>query len=334
MRLLILTNNPDRASFRQRIGVYLDTFRGRGIDCEVASLRCGMSVRRRLFRRTSAFAGVFLHKKKLNAIDAFCLRRHAKKIIYNFDDAIMYSDRHPERNSRSHFRPWRRTVEIADMVITGNSYLAENARKFNSNVVILPIGLRVGDYQVLRPPKIDNKIRLVWIGSKSTLNYLAQICPALEEVGADFDNVVLRIICDDFLDLKNMEVEKRLWSEQTRALDLAACDIGLAPLPYNRFTRGKCSFKVLEYASAGLPVVASPVGTNADHVVDGQTGFLVREIDEWFEKITRLIENPQLAESMGEAGLAHAKSFDAGIIGKRLADLISSLLQNSGASAT
>ena len=334
MKLFILTNTPDRASFRQRIGVYLDAFRESGIDCEVARLPGGISARRRLFRRASDFAGVLLHKKKLNVIDAFWLRRYARKIIYNFDDAIMYSDRHPERNSRSHFRPWQRTVKIADMIITGNSYLAENARRFNSNVVILPIGLRVSDYQVLRPAKSDNKIRLVWIGSKSTLSYLAQIRPALEEVGARFDNVVLRIVCDEFLDLKNMEVEKCLWSERTRAVDLAACDIGLAPLPANRFTRGKCSFKVLEYASAGLPVVASPVGTNTDHVVDGQTGFLAKDIDEWPDRITRLIENPKLAKSMGEAGLAHAKNFDACIMGRKLADLIASVLQDQGAPVT
>jgi glycosyltransferase involved in cell wall biosynthesis len=334
MTLLILSNNPDRASFRQRIGVYLDAFRESGIDCEIAMLRGGMSARRKLFRRASNFAGVLLHKKKLNPIDAFWLRRYAKKIMYNFDDAIMYSDRQPERNSRSHFRPWQRTVKIADMVITGNSYLAENARKFNSNVRILPIGLKVSDYQVSRPARTDNKMRLVWIGSKSTLNYLAQIRPALERVGARFDNVVLRIICDDFLDLENMDVEKCLWSEHTRAVDLAAGDIGLAPLPDNRFTRGKCSFKVLEYASAGLPVVASPVGTNADHVLDTQTGFLARDIDEWFDRITRVIENPQLAKSMGEAALANAKNFDAGIIGRKLADLIASFLQDTGASVT
>jgi hypothetical protein len=44
-------------------------------------------------------------------------------------------------------------------------------------------------------------------------------------------NVVLRVISDEFLELHNMEIERRTWSQQTQARDLAECDIGLAPAP-------------------------------------------------------------------------------------------------------
>lgn len=329
MKLLIVTNNPHRASFRQRIGVYLDILRDNGINCEVAKLPAGFLARRNLFKRAADFDGVFLHKKGLNPFDAFCLRKYSRKIIYNFDDAIMYSDKAPDRHSPSHFIPFRRTVKLANMVITGNSYLAEHARKFNPNVKVLPIGLRVSDYKLDCPAKSDNKIRLVWIGSKSTLRYLAEIKPALEEIGSRFDNVVLRIVCDDFFDLQKMVVEKRLWSEQTRGIDLATSDIGLAPLPANRFTKGKCSFKVLEYASAGLPVVASPIGTNSEYVKDGVTGFLTTDTRQWVDRITQLINQPRLRKQMGQEGRAYAQKFDVSVIGKQLTDLISKCLQDT-----
>ncbi len=322
MKLLIVTNNPHRASFRQRIGVYLDILRDNGMNCEVAKLPAGPLARRNLFKRAEGFDGVFLHKKKMNFFDAIWLRRYSKKIIYNFDDAIMYSDKTPDRNSSSHFVPFRRTVRLANMVITGNSYLAGHARKFNPNVMVLPIGLRVSDYKVDCPAKGDDKIRLVWIGSKSTLGYLAELKPVLEEIGSRFDNVVLRIVCDDFFDLRNTPVEKRLWSMETRAIDLATSDIGLAPLPDNRFTRGKCSFKVLEYAAAGLPVVASPIGTNAEYVKDGATGFLVTDTRQWVDRITRLINQPQLRKQIGQAGMELVESFDIDVIGKKLCNLI------------
>jgi len=322
MKLLIITNNPHRASFRQRIGVYLDIFRGNGIDSEVAKLPAGPLARRNLFKRAEEFDGVFLHKKGLNPLDAFWICKYSRKLIYNFDDAIMYSDKTPDRNSSSHFVPFRRTVRLANMVITGNSYLAEHARKFNPNVMVLPIGLRVSDYKVDCPAKGDNKIRLVWIGSKSTLGYLAELKPVLEEIGSRFNNVVLRIVCDDFFDLRNTPVEKRLWSRETRAIDLATSDIGLAPLPDNRFTRGKCSFKVLEYSSAGIPVVASPVGTNAEYVKNGVTGFLVTDTRQWVDRITRLINQPQLRKQIGQAGMELVESFDIDVIGKKLSNLI------------
>jgi glycosyltransferase involved in cell wall biosynthesis len=329
MKLLIVTNNPHRASFRQRIEVYLDTLQANGIECEVAQLPSSCLARQKLFKSAQKFDGVFLHKKKLNLLDTFWLRKYSKKIIYNFDDAIMYSDKTPDRNSRSHFIPFRRSIKLADMVITGSSYLAEHARKFNPNVKVLPVGLRVSDYKLDCPAKSDNKIRLVWIGSKSTLKYLAEIKPALEEIGSRFDNAVLRIICDAFFDLQNMQVEKCLWSKDTRGIDLATSDIGLAPLPENRFTKGKCSFKVLEYASAGLPVIASPIGTNSEYVRSNVTGFFATNMQEWIDRITQLIENGQLRKKMGQEGRAHAEKFDVSVIGKQLANLISECLKDA-----
>jgi glycosyltransferase involved in cell wall biosynthesis len=328
MKLLVITNNPERASFRQRIGVYLDTLRSKGIDAKVGKLPNGALARLKLFRTASEFDGVFLHKKGLNIFDAFWLRRYSKKIIFNFDDAIMYSDKTPERYSHSHFTSFRRSVKLADMIIVGSSYLAEHARPYNSNVEVLPIGLNVRNYNVEQSVSKDDKIRLVWIGSKNTLRYLAEIKPALEEIGSHFDNVVLRIICDDFFELENMPVEKYLWSKETRAIDLAGGDIGLAPLPSNRFTKGKCSFKVLEYAASGLPVVASPVGTNSDYVRDNSTGFLATDMKMWVDRIMQLIENKPLREKMGRQGRDFAENFDVSVIGKKLDVLIRQCLKD------
>jgi glycosyltransferase involved in cell wall biosynthesis len=213
------------------------------------------------------------------------------------------------------------------MVIAASVYLAGHALKFNPNVTVLATGIKISDYKIDRHREKNNKVRLVWIGSKSTLDYLAEIKPAIEEVGARFDNVVLRIICDDFFDLENMPVEKLRWSQETRGVNLAECDIGLAPLPDNRFTQGKCSFKVLEYAAAGLPVVASPVGTNSDYVLDSITGFFAANHYHWVSRITQLIEDPQLRQRMGKRALVQAEKHDISAIGKQLADLLNGCLR-------
>jgi len=300
--------------------------RANGINCEVAKLPSGSLARRRLFKQTAEFDGVFLHRKGLNLFDAFSLRKYSRKVIYDFDDAIMYSDKTPERDSRSHFMPFRRSAGLADMIIAGNSYLAEHARSFNPNVEVLPTGLDVNAYKVQTNPQNDGKIRLVWIGSRSTLKYLAEIKPALERIGSRYNNVILRIICDAFFNLKNIEVEKSQWSLEKQAVDLVTSHVGLAPLPDNRFTRGKCGFKILQYEAAGLPVVASPVGVNSEYVRDNVTGFLAISIHEWFEKITQLINDPQLQKQMGKEGLARVQNFDTVIIGKKLVELITKCL--------
>jgi hypothetical protein len=73
-----------------------------------------------------------------------------------------------------------------------------------------------------------------------------------------------------------MQVEKIKWSLDSQYSDIAECDIGLAPLPDDRFTRGKCGFKILQYFSAGLPAVASPVMVNGDLVLKSGAGFVAQ----------------------------------------------------------
>jgi glycosyltransferase involved in cell wall biosynthesis len=327
MNLFILTNNPNRASFRQRIAIHQNFLQANGINCNAVQIPSGSLARRRLFEKSAKYDGIFLHKKSLNFIDAFFLSKYHKKIIYDIDDAIMYKDEAPERNSRVRLRRFARSTKLADMVITGNSYLAEHASRFNSNVVILPTGLDINSYKVQMNIQNDTKIRLVWIGSRSTLKYLTEIKPVLEQIGSRFNNVTLKMISDAFFDLKNMEVEKIQWSLEKQAADLVTSHIGLAPLSDNRFTRGKCGFKILQYEAAGLPVIASPVGVNSEYVRQNVTGFLAINNQEWTEKIAQLIENPQLRKQMGNEGLVHVQNFDIEIIGKKLLELIKKCLE-------
>jgi glycosyltransferase involved in cell wall biosynthesis len=329
VNLLVITNNPSRASFRQRIEIYLDILRQNGIVCEVAKLPSSYLGRWKLFKLGADFDAVFLHKKCLNLHDTFWLKRYSRKIIYDFDDAVMYSPQAPASDKTSHFKLFRRIVKLADLVIAGNSYLAEHAREFNSNVNAVPTGLDVSAYSVKVDREDNDKIRLVWIGSQSTLKYLAQIKPVLEEIGSRFDNVVLRIVCDEFFDLENVRVEKHPWSLETQAIDLVAADIGLAPLPDNRFTRGKCGFKILQYAAAGLPSITSPVGVNSTYVQDGVTGFLAADTSEWVDRITRLVENPQLRKGMGLAALQWVGRFDIAVLGKQFCDIIGSCIRQA-----
>jgi glycosyltransferase involved in cell wall biosynthesis len=323
MKLFILTYNPARPSFRQRVELYLDTLRDAGIDCEVSRYPHGNFARWKVLKKCRDFDAVLLQKKTLNFFDAILLHRYARKVIFDFDDAVMY-DENPDKkcSRRKYAKPFERTIKLADMVMAGNSYLAEHAKKFNTNVEIVPTGLDTKRYQCRPETENNGLIRLVWIGSRPTLKYLTEITPALEEIGRRFDNVILRIICNDFFDLQNMEVEKCSWSLETQAGDLASSNIGLAPLFDDRFTRGKCGFKILQYAASGLPVVASPTGVNSDYVEDGVTGLLARNTSEWVDTIGQLIENPILRKNMGEHNLSFVKNFDVSVIGKKLAELI------------
>jgi glycosyltransferase involved in cell wall biosynthesis len=326
MKLLILSHNPDRASFRQRIGDYLPLLETQNITCAVEKFPEGYFSRWRLFKSAGRFDAVLLHKKTLNIWDAQILRRHARKIIYDFDDAIMVSPHKPDSRHSSHFRLFARTAALADGIIAGNSYLADQAKPFCKNVHILPTGLDTEKYDMTKPPA-DGKIRLVWIGSKATLGYLNELTPVLEQIGKEYPNVVLRIICDTFFDLKQMPVEQKHWSLDTEAMDLAACDIGLCPLPDDHYTRGKCGFKILQYFAAGLPAIASPVGFNKELVIPEKTGFLASSQEQWVSAIKRLIENESLRQSLGRQAKQFVHNYDTAVIGEQFCALTKQALQ-------
>ena len=90
-RVLVLTRSRENASFRQRIQPYLAPLGERGVDCHVEELTGSRWRKARLLRTARSFDGVWLHRKTLTAWDALCLG--ARRLIYDFDDAIMYQAR-------------------------------------------------------------------------------------------------------------------------------------------------------------------------------------------------------------------------------------------------
>jgi len=54
--------------------------------------------------------------------------------------------------------------------------------------------------------------------------------------------------------------------------------------------------------AVGIPPVASPVGIiPTDYIRDGVNGFLARTEDEWVEKLSLLIRDPDLRHRLGRA---------------------------------
>jgi glycosyltransferase involved in cell wall biosynthesis len=84
---------------------------------------------------------------------------------------------------------------------------------------------------------------------------------------------------------------------------LARADIFVLPSRSEGFSNA-----IIEAMAAGLPVVATDVGGNAEAVVDGVTGYIVarEDTDGLAAAILRLLADPQRAQAMGAAGNARA----------------------------
>ena len=80
--------------------------------------------------------------------------------------------------------------------------------------------------------------------------------------------------------------------------------IGLMPLAESEWCNGKCSYKMLCYMAAGLPVVVTAAGMNREILSMGEVGLSAASAREWVDAVTALVENAHLRESMGAAGRA------------------------------
>jgi glycosyltransferase involved in cell wall biosynthesis len=83
----------------------------------------------------------------------------------------------------------------------------------------------------------------------------------------------------------------------------AASDLALFPIDDTLINRTKCSVKLTDLLTAGLPLVADAVGQAAEYVVDNQTGLLVPPEDDaaFANAALRLLTDPELRSKLGAA---------------------------------
>ena len=304
LRVLFLVPRLDKASTRYRVLQYFPALDESGIRHEIRALSKTSRDWFGLLRQVRVADVVFIQKKLFTSFEISLLRRLSKRLIYDFDDAVMYKDG-PASDSqqvRQH-RRFAATARRADLLIAGNDYLCEEARAFQRPTIMIPTPLDMTRY-ISKPEKADQggEVILGWIGSRGTLKYLKEIAPALESIGEQLPGVKLKIVADDFFDLEHLSVIKKCWSAADEIADLHSFDIGLMPLVNDIWTRGKCGFKLLQCMAVGLPVVCSPVGANRQIVADGVEGYWASSQAAWVEKITALVRDADLARAMGQRG--------------------------------
>jgi glycosyltransferase involved in cell wall biosynthesis len=228
-------------------------------------------------------------------------------MVFDFDDAIFVSYRSPSNGYLSYLKFASKTKTICRLsshVMVGNPYLAEYARQVNENVTVIPTTIDTDRYQL--PPRNESQSGppvIGWTGSHSTVQHLDTLREALIEL-AQTEKFQLRVIGTPAYECPPLDVEVRMWHAETEVTDLDGIDIGVMPLPEDKWSKGKCGLKALQFMALGIPTICSPVGVNKEIIQDDVNGFLATSKAEWIEKLTRLLRSPELRHRLGEAGRA------------------------------
>ena len=350
MRVLFLTLYPDvAASPRYRVSQYVPYLREHGVECTVA---CPLTASeldrftgpnrthapymyhlRETCRRVRQIVGasrydvVFVQKAIMSAYVKGLpgmLRRRARRLVYDIDDAVHLAPPHPLSAPWNWFEDLGQITELmgaADLVLAGNSWLLSSAREAGCrNAVLFPT---VVDTERFAPAKCEPEVyRIGWIGNASTTICLA---PAAEALSG---------ICDAEICLVGADVQRvpfrgadvRAWSYESEVAELHRFTVGIMPQPETDWMRGKCALKALQYMACGIPCVASPFGAVLEFMRHEENGLFADSTVGWREALERL-RDPALRRQLGRAGRdTVGKRYSLREAAPRLLELLRSLV--------
>ncbi|MCS7188205.1 MAG: glycosyltransferase family 4 protein [Bacteroidia bacterium] len=255
--------------------------------------------------RASDWEGVYLHREYAPIGTTWLEEKSigSRPFILDFDDAIWIVDTSEENRAFAWMKSPKKLPKLlskARLVTVCNPYLAEYARQYAADVRVIPTTI---DTNVYVPPKKDpqpSKLVIGWSGSFTTLRHLRTIEEALLILYRRHkDRISFRFIGVPQYH-PPFPAEVLPWKAETEVEDLSVIDIGLMPLPDDEWSKGKCALKSLQYMALKIPAIVSPVGMNCQVVRDNYNGLYATTIEDWVEKVSYLIENPEVRMRLGE----------------------------------
>jgi len=246
---------------------------------------------------------------KSEALPLWRRLRMDHKLVYETDDDVWSID--PTNvaaymtHSEAIMDATAMAVTVAHMVTVSTEQLAEVLRRHHDNVVVLPNFIDEALLKVDRPQR--DRLTIGWAGGDSHLKDIAMITPELRRFLKRNPDVEFHNVGTDYTKYLGIPGRATGWNQNMfgyyGSVDF---DIGLAPLVRNTFNNSKSHIKALEYAALGIPVIASDEPPYRDFVLDGVTGYLVRDEHEWGHRLWQLTNDDAMRKEMGAQAKVHA----------------------------
>jgi len=309
-KVLFLIRSREIPSSRVRVIILLDKLKKKGYDVECQIYPKTIKNKFKLFKSLSAYDIVFIQKKMPSFIDLYFFSWLSKKLVFDFDDAIQLKhETSIKKRSRTAEQKFYGILKKADLLVVGNKVLESESRKYNKNIIVVPSvletdGMPQKDYAV----KNENFI----VGWVCTVVNLSQL-ELLGDVFRKLSKVIpleVRVISGERPNIDGVNLKYIPWTLEGQDKEIAMFDAGVMPLPNDsKHAKGKCGYKAIQYMAAGVVPVLSDVGSNRDIVTDNETGFLIDNIEDFYDRLKYVYDNPETAAKIGRRASEHVKNY-------------------------
>ena len=261
---------------------------------------------------------------------AFELKKQGKKIVFDNDDTFQIDKSHPMYYLSSKSKVERKLKEVndllynfihnSDLVTTTTQVLAEEYKKYNPNVVVLPNCVNPDDWAEEPQRNTGNKIRIGVIGSivysqefevikeqlriLDTDNRLTIVVFGLpeEKNRTKLVNEVFNKEFEFWTSLKNIErVDCVDMEHYFDTLDNLKLDMAIMPRSENHFNRCKSNLKFLEVSMLEIPTIAQGFKDSPYEELTNDISIKVTNNSKWLDAIMDLANNKDKRIRIGKA---------------------------------
>ena len=339
LKVLFLTRYPEQgASSRYRVFQYVPHLEEMDISCTVQSfmdeemyrlsLSSGGTLRkigltlRATIRRLSALSRfreydvIYMQRELLPfgppLIERF-LKRMGVPLVYDYDDALFIKKPSRYNPIATFFRSPNKVRELfrlVDCTISGNDWLRDSAIEEGGHAVTVEVAEDAERF-VAATGKFAGKtgpVTIGWLGSPSTVKYMAEIETELRDVAARYPDVRWEMMGSGEFAMDGVAWQTEDWSIPAERNALARYDIGLMPLPKQEWSRGKSGGKARTYMAAAVVPVVAKIGYNEELIRHGETGFLCDTAEDWAHNLETLIKDAKLRRTIATAAQNDVKT--------------------------
>jgi len=266
-------------------------------------------------------------------IEWLSINLHGCPMVLDLDDATYVSYKSPTYGRLGSMVKWfsktNDLIRWSRLVTCGNREIAAYVSSKGRPAVVIPTIVDTASFRP-RADAIKNEVPLIgWIGTHSTFAYVKTIFPVLERLARE-QRFRLRLVGtgEDKVEIPGVEVENLPWKLDREIADFQSLDIGIYPIIEDDWSVGKSCFKAIQYMAVGVPFVLSPVGICREIAEPGQTHFVARTEQGWYEHLSRLLADASLRRRMGDAGRNYAvENFSTQIHVQKLAEALRSAVR-------